>query len=213
MIPHRLTEIPESIIDEIGFEIPEAPYDSVVWALKKSIAEFCELSHYWKEDIGPVRVLAGCTDYDVSAFGNASIISILEIKTVTGDGRSIELERSSSDCVRYRFWQHTPFTITISPVDELIGIDLSVFAALKPQENSSDFEFSENILTDFQDSIIAGAKAKLYEVPRKPWFDPSLYQKNRAEFVSAGSDALRSQARGYSHLPDKSVKQKARSFY
>jgi len=213
MIPHRLTEIPESAIDEVLFEIPEAPQDSVSWAIKKAIEEFCELSHYWKEDIGPVRVMPGCSDYEVSAYGNAAIVSIVNIKTTSSDGRLIQLERVSTDDVRYRFWQYTPFSITISSVDELSGLDLSVFAALKPIDCSSRFEFSESILIDYQDAILAGARARLYEVPRKPWFDPALHQKNRSIFVTAASDALRSQGRGYSRLPDRSSKQKARSFY
>lgn len=213
MISHRLSEIPESAIDEIQFEIPEASIDSVIWAIKKSIEEFCELSHYWKEDIGPVRVVPGCSDYDIAAYGNAAIVSIINIKTNSTDGRSIQLERIPTDDVRYRFWQYTPFSITVSPVDELTGLDLSVFAALKPIDCSSRFEFSEHILIDYQDAILSGARARLYEVPRKPWFDPALHQKNRSIFVAAASDALRSQGRGYSRLPDRSSKQKARSFY
>ena len=213
MIPHRLTEIPDAIIDEVNFEIPEAPHDSVVWALKKSIVEFCELSHYWQEDIGPVRVLNGIAEYDIASCANTVIVSVLHIKTQSTDGRLITLERACADDVRYRFWQYTPFTVSVSPVDDLVGLELSLIAALKPKNLTADFEFSESVLTDYQEAIIAGAKAKLYEVPRKPWFDPALHQKNRHDFTTAASDALRAQARGYTRVPDKSVKQKARRFY
>lgn len=207
MQPHRLVSIPDDLINEIQFEIPEAPYDAIQLHLRRAICEFCELSHYWQEEVGPLTPQAGTDIYDIDAPRGASIVSVVKVSS-----DDFELHRSDSSDVRYRFWQSSSNTIQVSPIDELAGKSISIVAALAPQLDGNNFKFSETVLRDYRDALVAGAKAKLYMIPRKPWADLNLAQANAAKFQDHAGDALRARGRGFSRLPDQSVPKK-REYY
>lgn len=213
MQPHRLIELPTSIVNEIQFELPEAPHDSIIHHLKQSIIEFCERSNYWKENVGPIRVFKDVTEYDVPVYQGVTVVSVLNVFAIGSDGKEIILERVLTPDVKYRFWQYTPFTISFYPLEELDGLDVAIFSSLKPSDLVDEFKFSEHILLDYSDAIVSGAKARLYATPRKPWTDPAHHQLNKSQFTTAIGEALRAQGRGYSRLPDRASKQKSRSFY
>lgn len=213
MQPHRLVELPKSLIDEVQFEMPEAPHDSIVHHLKQSIIEFCELSHYWKENIGPIRVIKDITEYDIPVYQGVTVVSVMNVFAISSDGQELTLERVATPDVKFRFWQYTPFTISFYPVKELDGLDVSILTALKPDGLADLFKVSESVLHDYQDQIIAGAKSRLYATPRKPWSDPGLHNLNKSIFDQAAQEALRTQGRGYSRLPDRASQQKSRRFY
>lgn len=205
MQPHRTIDLPDELIDEIQFEIPEAPYDSIAHYLRRAVIDFCEKSHYWQEDIGPIRVTSASIEYDLPVSRTFAVVSVLEVSFADTTEQK-ELVRCQTDDVQYRYWQSTPFSISFYPLDELNETDVSVIAALKPEIYNNTFKFSENILRDFRDAIVAGAKALLYKTPRKPWTDAGQFQMNDGLFESKAAEALRRQGRGYSRLPDRSVR-------
>ncbi len=207
MQPHRLSSVPDDLINEIQFEFPEAPYDSIVLFLHRAICEFCEVAHYWQEEIGPLTVQMGRDTYDIDAPRGSSIVSVVNVTWSEG-----ELKRSQDPGVRYRFWQSSSVAIQVSPIDELSGKKISIIAALKPEAEGNSFKFSETILRDYRDAISAGAKSKLYVIPRKPWTDLNLAQINEVEFNVKANNALLARSYGFSKLPDKSIKKK-REYY
>lgn len=210
MQAHRAIDVPEDLIDSIQFEIPEAPHDSVEHYLRRSITEFCEKSHYWQEDIGPVRVVGNLDEYELSVPRRVSIVTVHNI-FFTEQDRTVELPRSEGD-LTYRYWQPTPFTFKPEPRDRLVGKDLSVIVSLRPELYNGSFKVSQFLIQEYRDALIAGAKAALYMVPRKPWTDFQLSQLNSSIFSRAVEAALRTKGRGYSRLPDRAVR-KPRSFY
>lgn len=207
MQPHRLVSIPDDLINEVQFEIPEAPYDSIVLFMRRALCDFCEISHYWQEEIGPLMPQLGAYAYDIDAPRGSSIVSVLKVSTADN-----ELHRSQDEGVRYRFWQSSSGAIEISPIDELAGKSISIIAALQPEVDGNNFKFSETILRDYRDAIAAGTKAKLYMIPRKPWTDLNLAQANAVKFQDQAGEALRARGRGFSKLPDRSIPKK-REFY
>lgn len=211
MLPHKTIDLPEGLINEIQFEITEAPYDSIVHFLRRSIIEFCEKSHYWREDIGPINVTEPTTEYDLPVSQRFTVVSVMAVFFFDQD-KKITLFRCATDDVKYRFWQSTPFSIEFFPHEDLIEKSISVIAALKPELQGDVFKFSENLLTDYRDAIVAGAKAALYKIPRKPWTDIGQVQINDDIFERNAAEALRRANRGYSRLPDRAVK-KSRTYY
>lgn len=211
MQPHRLVSIPDDLINEIQFEIPEAPYDAVQLYLRRAICEFCEISHYWQEEVGPLTPQAGTDIYDIDAPRGASIVSVVGV-SFDDAGNAVELFRDSSGQMKFRFWQPSSSAIQFAPIEELAGKSISIVAALKPEIDGNNFKFSETILRDYRDSIAAGAKAKIFMIPRKPWSDPGLAQASQVVFITGSNKALRSKGRGFSRLPDR-ANPVARSYY
>lgn len=207
MQPHRLVSIPDDVINEVQFEITEAPYDSIVLFVQRAVCDFCEISHYWQEEIGPLMPQLGADAYDIDAPRGSSIVSVLHVSTADN-----ELYRSQDESVHYRFWQSSSGSIEFYPIDELAGKSISIIGALKPEIDGNNFKFSETILRDYRDAIVAGAKAKLYLIPRKPWTDLNLAQVNSGLFQEKANEALRAKGRGFSKLPDRSIPKK-REFY
>lgn len=208
MLPHKTAVIPENFHDEIVFEIPEANRDSVGLYLQRAVIEFCEKSHFWQEDIGPLRVVATTNSYDISPPRGLSVVSVIGVFA-----NSCELVRSDDPDITYRYFQNSPFAIAVEPHAELIGSDLSIYAALKPDIKPGDsFKCSEALLDQYRDVIISGAKSMLYKVPRKPWTDTQLANNYWQSFEVASSEALRTQARGFLRIADKTTEVK-RPFY
>lgn len=213
MESHLTIDMPEDLIDEIQLEITEAPYDSIIHFLRRAVIDFCEESHYWQEEIGPVLVVDARMEYDLPVSRSFSATTIMDVSVLlNGNRESTTLQRCQTNDVKYRFWQETPFTIEFFPHEELVGKGISVIAALKPELYGNKFKFSENIIRDFRAAIVARAKSLLYKIPGKPWSDLNQAQINDGIFTSLSSEALLRQARGYSKLPDRAVR-KARSFY
>ncbi len=207
MESHSTAELPEDMIDEIQFEIPEAPYDSVVHHLRRSAVKFCEESHYWQEEIDPLVVLTGVQSYDLSAARTVAIVSVIKVSSIDR-----ELCRSQDDAVQYRYWQPSPFTIDIFPSENLSGQEITILASLKPALYSGNFKVSTSLISDYRDALIAGAKSMLYKTPRKAWTDLNQAQINQYVFDEDARDSLLMRSRGYSRLPDRSVSKK-RNFY
>jgi len=212
MQPHKTTSNIDDLVNEIQFEIPEAVFDAIQLYVRRSIVSFSEKSHFWREDIGPVRVTAQAAEYDLPISRTVDVIEIEKIFAHMEDGSELVLERSSNDDIRYRFWQPTPTTFTVVPLDVLAGKDLSIICSLKPQLYGSQFKFSEQLLVDHRDALVCGAKAMLYKVPRKPWTDLQQAQINFSDFEAKATAARRSVARGYSISPDR-IPRKSRPFY
>ncbi len=207
MQPHRTTSDLDNLIDEIQFEMPEAAYDAIVLHLRRSIIKFCEDSHYWQEDIGPVRVVSVSNSYDLPLSRSIALVGVMSVSTADK-----VFERCETDDVKYRFWQDSPFSILLYPNDEFIGQDLSIAAALKPTIQGDAFKVSESLVEQYRDALIAGAKAALYKTPRKPWTDLNQAQINDSIFDAIASDALRHVARGHLRVPDRTPN-KVREFY
>ena len=210
MDSHSVIEIPEELIDDIQFEIPEAPYDAIVSKLRESIISFCETSHYWQEEIDPVAIVADTATYELTTARSVSLVSVLSVKS---DERN--LIRSQADDIEFKYWQPNPFSIEVSPIDRLENQTFTIVAAVKPVLYNNSFKFSANLLANYRVALIAGAKSLLYKTPRKAWSDLKQAAINDTIFEAAAQDCLLMQSRGYSRLPDRSISAvtKKRNFY
>jgi hypothetical protein len=212
MQPHKTTSNIDDLVNEIQFEIPEAVFDAVELFVRRAIVTFCEKTNFWCEDLGPVTVNLQTDEYDLPISRTVDVVEIVNVLANRGDGSKVELERCASGDVKYRYWQPTPTTFTVSPIQELAGSELSVICSLKPQLYGNQFKFSEQLLVDHRDALVAGAKSMLYKIPRKPWSDLQQAQINANDFQTRIAAARRTVARGYSISPDR-VPRKQRPFY
>ena len=167
MTPHAVVAIPDALIDEIQFEIPEAPFHSVEKYLKTSIVTFCEKSNYWQEDLTSIEVVENVISYSIPQPVTTDVVNVISIYT----DECQELQRSQGADIEFRYWLENPFTIAVAPTEKLSGRSLIITASVKPKIESENFEFSTWLLRDYREALIAGAKAMLYKSPRKPWTD------------------------------------------
>ncbi len=211
--PHRVIEDLDQVIRDVIIEMPTVPESAIVFHARRAIVDFCDASHYWLEDIGPVRVSQGRDTYDLPISRSFGVVSVLSVTASNGNGdENRHLQRSNDENVKYRFTQRTPFTISVNPSDDLDQWDLSIIAALRPVEVSGRFRFSEVILGDYYDAIVAGTKYRLYKIPQKDWTDLQQAAVNQGVFDELTRAALRQQGRGFSRLPTSGVI-KSRRFY
>jgi hypothetical protein len=217
MTPHALIDLPDDVINEIHLEIPEANIASITHFLRRAVIEFCEKSHYWQEDIGPVTVGEDVTEYDLPVSNSFSLVSVMKVFFLDVMGNEVRLSpaqsgNSESPDLKYRYWQPTPFTLCFYPYDELIDKEISIVAAIKPELYNNSFKFSDYIIKDFREAIIAKAKACLYKIPRKEWTDINEARLNESIFMEKTREALRRQNAGYSSIPYRGEK-KIRLYY
>ncbi|WP_339898279.1 hypothetical protein [uncultured Gilvimarinus sp.] len=210
---HRLTSDIDVIFNNVGMAIQGVPYDLIDYHTKRALVEFCRVSLFWLEDIGPVRVVPATNTYDVPVSQYQRAISIDRIIATKGDDVK-ELQRSSDPCVEYRFWQTSDFSFDVYPHDRLVGYDLSVIAALEPVPigSSRAIKVSQSVVDAWGDAISQGAIARIQKIPGKEWTDLAQSQYNEAEFMREARRARRQKSRGFSGAPDGAAK-KPRKFF
>ena len=207
--PHILEELPDSMIDEIQYEIPEAGRDLVQHFLRKSAIRFCELSHFWQEDCDTFVIEDGVENYFIETGFNAKK-AVSVVKVVDEDGN--EYERSQNGGVDYYYWQPSPDTIEIYSSTEIVGKTITASVALSPVVIDDDFLISAQVISNYRDAIIDGAKHYLYASPRKDWTDFNLSGAYESKFMQVASEAKRSRSNGFSRLHGRAPK-KVREFF
>lgn len=207
---HRTTSDFEHIVNEVQLEMPEAAYDLVQLNVQRSIIEFCRESHYWVEDVGPLKVVAATDTYDVPVSQYQEAVVIHSI-IATLDENVIELHRSQDENVKYRFFQNSSVDFVITENEELAGYSMSIKASVAPRLVSGEVRVSEAVLNDYHDAIANGARSRLQKIPRKPWSDLQSASLNGQMAAEDARSARRALARGFTRAPDGAVK-KARTF-
>ena len=207
MIPsHTITEDCSELTRELVLDFPICPEAVLVHAIRRAFSTFCEKSHFWHMDLDVIQVEEGVTTYDISA-GNYFIL--LDVKRVVApDG---EVKQSATDLGIYARWdQRSMDSIDLYSIDA--GEEVTITAAVKPREYNDVFKFSSLILTDYRDTILDGARARLFKMPKKEWTDLQLFQFHESTFNSACDEARRRQADSFSRLGNR-VTEKARPFF
>ena len=207
MIPeHRITEDCSELTRELVLDFHTCPDAVLIHAIRRAFSTFCEKSHFWHMDLDVIQVEDGVTTYDISA-GNYFIL--LDVKrVVVPDG---EVKQSATDLGIYARWdQRSMDSIDLYSIDA--GDEVTITAAVKPREYNEVFKFSSLILTDYRDTILDGARARLFKMPQKEWTDLRLSQVHEAAFNSSCDEARRRQVDSFSRLGNR-VTEKARTFY
>lgn len=207
--PHAVIDLPDEMVDEILFEVSDAPHDSVVHFLRRACVLFCEQSFYWQEECEPLTMVDGTQTYTL-ATGDAKK-QVVSVTRVTDDEDN-EFSRSQNLSVDRGFWQNTPATIDIYSSSPLADKIITVVAAIRPALSGSEFKISAPLIADYRDALISGAKSMLYITPNRPWTNPQLAQICKSTFDAIADDAHRHQARGYSRINVKPPR-KVREFY
>lgn len=202
----------DELLNEIQMDFPEAPHQFIENVARQSCIRFCELSLYWQEYLGAVYVVRDLFEYDVPVPPYAKLIEIERV-FLDEDGEERNFEKSPIDTLsRYRFWNPLNNILMLYPNDVLAEKSVGVIAALKPDREAENFTVPDALLDDHYDALVAGARSRLYRIPRQPWSDPGHYQENQAIFEEAARKARRNMRRGYQSAPDR-INATPRTYY
>lgn len=183
----------------VALEVPGCPAPLVDNAVLKIAIDFCEKTHYWRQEHQPITVTKTVKQYRLSVPKDATIETVLE--PLSFDGQEVVLtttDKLNKDDIGWRkstgfpknAYITLPWAINLVPIptDSVInGLNLEII--LKPTFDSATLP---NFLYDeFLEKIASGAKALLMRMPNKEWTDvktsatyETLYREARMEAAS-----------------------------
>lgn len=183
----------------IQLAVQSCPVTSIINAVRDGAIAYCRASHVWKQDGFQVHVVAGTSQYEITAPDNTDVS---EITLAKYDGDELDplteqqmKSKDDSDGSPYHYTFTEPLTLNVWPTPEVdLANGLVLELVLQPKYNTT--QCPEFLLARHREAIVAKAKALLMMIPNKPWTDPGLAAINEAEFRRKSSGARVSVAKG-----------------
>lgn len=177
-----------------GADVPGVSIFAAERELRRATQEFCERTKAWKEDLDPAHIFPNVDLYDVEVPKGATIIKITEIRQ---DGHAIHLMTPDSGYSSgIEFISPVQFRVVPMPVSRS---RLTMKAVLQPDHGAPGV--ADLIYNQYAELIGAGAKARLYLQPEKPYTNPALAAVEREKFEQGIARVKLDAAKGYSGAP------------
>lgn len=191
--------------DQVLVDIPGVLQALALDAIRNAAIEFCEKSLAWTHEHDPVSIAALVNVYDYSKPANAMVVRPLqawvnerepilfktpaELSDLLGDWRAAKGAPQFITQVR-----PTQFYLVPKPTVSIAN-GLTLRVALKPSRASTGLETF--LFEDYLDAITAGAKARLFAMPKKPWTDAGAASNQRDAFDTKIRETRDRVLRGY----------------
>lgn len=177
-------------------DVPGCSYAAAVNALRMAAQEFCERAKVWRVIMDPVTTVAGNQVYPFDLTADQEIVKILLAKM---DGHDIDLllydqldnARRGMIVLDQRQFHLQPMPAT--------GNILVITAVLKPSNSAPGVD--DVIWASYAEGIAFGAKARLFKMKSKPYFDPVAAADNKNDFNEAIGKATIKAAKAFSSAP------------
>jgi hypothetical protein len=172
---------------EVMPHAPGCPLAMIDDAILKAVIEFCNRSRAYRFMPADIDAVADTADYAVSDLPEGTVIAWLLSATLDDD--PLDLPDAGSVPLEYATETGTP-TMAIIASETEIGLrkvpdadaTLKVRLALRPSLDAGTYPDEFHNL--YQTKIAAGALAKLWAQPGKPWSQPGLVEDARSQFES-----------------------------
>ena len=204
-----MTTTYDTFLPEIMPYVHDVPEFVAINAIRNSAIEFCNRSEVWRYEYPTINSVALQGDY---TFSSASLPTTdCEVKRIyqgfynytpvipmsTEDLASIYINqdwRTVAGNPRY-VTQKTPATFTLVP-GPIVAITaaINLIVVLQPTRTSTGID--DYVYSQWAEHIAAGARARLYDTPNQPYYDPGKAALYHAKFVSAISTAKADRNRG-----------------
>ena len=172
----------EVFLPEVMPYVHDVPEIVAVQAIRNACIEFCEETHYLQESLDPITGQENVGDYDLEA--NDSNYKVVEIMQAWyGDQLLIpkaqeelnQIYRTSNweDLKGNPYYYFRPRASVMRLVTKPIITEankLKVKAAIAPKRSSTTVD--EELFERFLEMIAHGARARLYNTPNQPYYDP-----------------------------------------
>lgn len=185
---------PDVLLPYILPEVPDAPNTLVKQAIMRTANDFCWETGVWNEIQDPITVTDGVNEYDIDTPSGAQVVTVKSIWMVNRELVPVTMERlqevipnwqeaTGSDPAYYNSpndWS----TVRIYPIP--MGANLAKMTMRVVYTPDQFGTTLPNFLVDkFLDEILAGAKARLMQMPGKKWSNPELALFNQGFYTDA----------------------------
>lgn len=186
----------EVFLPEVMPYVHDVPEVVAVQAIRNACIQFCEETHYLQEELDPITGQENVGDYDLDA--NDSNYKVVEImQAYYGDQLLIpkaqeelnQIYRTSNwaDLKGNPYYYFRPRATVIRLVTKpniTEGNKLKVKAAIAPNRSSTTVD--DELFERFLEYIAHGARARLYNTPNQPYYDP----KTAMEYTKRFNDEM-----------------------
>lgn len=186
----------EVFLPEVMPYVHDVPEIVAVQAIRNACIQFCEETHYLQENLDPIAGQENVGEYDLDA--NDSNYKVVEImQAYYGDQLLIpkaqeelnQIYRTSNweDLKGNPYYYFRPRASVVRLVTKPVITEqnkLKVKAAIAPKRSSTTVD--EEIFERFLEYIAHGARARLYNTPNQPYYDP----KTAMEYTKRFNDEM-----------------------
>ena len=183
----------DEFLPELSLEVPELPADIIMNYVRSAAIEFAERTHVLQREI--TICLQPCVgNYILDAPDCTRIVAVSGICR-GGTCRSQVTRLTSSPCFVAGFgssaWWERPDIIWFHPAPSLPS-EAVVRVSVAPAVDAC--EVDAILFNEHKEAIQAGARARIYNIPRRPWSSAPHAEEQRKEFLrriaSAGTARL-----------------------
>jgi len=173
-------------------------------AILDAVVDFCNRSRAYRFSPAEITVVAGTANYTVSDLPAQTEIAWLlaaeldDIPIDTPDSGSVPQSYATEEGTSSMAVVVSASSIGLRKVPSEAG-GLRVRLALRPTLSATTFLDEFNVL--YREQIAAGALARLYAMPKKPWTATELVEDARNQFDQAILDASYRADRGSAAAP------------
>lgn len=173
----------ELFLPEVMPYVRDVPELVAVQAIRNAVIEFCEETHYLQENLDPIAGQKNVGLYELCASdSNYKVVEIMQ--AYYGDQLLIpKAQEELNQIYRTSNWEDligNPYYYFRTRSDEMRLVTkptvteqnkLKVKAALAPKRAS--LTVTDELFERFLEQIAIGARARLYNTPNQPYYDPA----------------------------------------
>jgi hypothetical protein len=182
----------EVFLPEVLPYVQDVPEVVAVQAIRNACIQFCEETHYLQEELDPITGQENVGEYDLDA--NDSNYKVVEImQAYYGDQFLIpkaqeelnQIYRTSNwmDLKGNPYYYFRPRASVVRLVTKPVITEqnkLKVKAAIAPNRSSTTVD--SELFERFLEYIAHGARARLYNTPNQPYYDPKTAMEYTKRF-------------------------------
>lgn len=198
----------DQFFPKLMVQLMDCPEPVAIDAIRDACIEFCSTSLWLTYDMAAGDIVAGTATYALSPPADTTPVVVTDAWV---QGRRItptseELLTSWGDDWRDRngtpfaFLQYSPTIVTLYPKpDTSITAGLKIQIATRPTQASTTV--ADSILEYWNETIVAGALARLYTHAGRSYSNPQAAPAQYARFMSGVNDAKAQRQRGLTRGP------------
>lgn len=187
------------LFNDVLPDVPGVGLDLAQNAIMNVVIDFCNGSNIWRVFADPQDIIATQNTYDLEPPSGADVAQLMNLSivgqrtpiTAITEDRLLAIDpdwQSQTGRVRHYLAQDTE-TVILYPIPDCSATAaLRMTLSLQPRRTSQFFP--SWIWSQYYATLIAGAKANLLAMPKKPWSDPKLAMYHQIIYEAGVAQAL-----------------------
>lgn len=201
-------------LNEVMPYVENCPIPIVEHQLRNAAIDFCQRAALWRKQMDLISIVTDIHTYDISVdLDTDEAISSIDYAYLTESSGETPIGVTTEDILKNNVlnWRTQSATkpnsimmvntesFRVFPIpEETIANSLVVGLILKPSRNSSGVP--DWIHEQWAEKIACGAKAKLFGMKSRPWYDPNESADEQENFDMAIKDATIRTNKGHSRI-------------